>query len=452
MQLSAALDCVATEPQPELFEQFEKDLPMEWIEESLNATGTATVRRRRMPAEQVVWLVIGMALMRDRPIAEVVNKLDLALPSKKSATVAPSAIVQSRDRLGETAMAHLFATTSDVWAHKSADADRWRGLALYAVDGTTFRVPDSEENRAHFGLASAGSRGESGYPLVRMSALMAARSHLLAAASFGPYKNGEHSYALDLWPCLPNDSLVLVDRGFLSAALLLSVQNDGTNRHWLLPAKSTTKWRIVKHLGTNDDLVEMDVSSEAHRKHPSLPRTWIARAICYQRKGFRPRTLLTSLVDSDLYPANEIVELYHERWEIELGYGEVKTEMLESVPLRSKNSDRIRQEIWGILIAYNLIRLEMERAAGEAKVSPTRISFVMVYRMIRDEWLWCAIASPGAIPRHLKNLRAEIKLFILPERRSERSYPRAVKVKMSNYAKKHRASDPTKITTSNRSK
>lgn len=143
-------------------------------------------------------------------------------------------------------------------------------------------------------------------------------------------------------------------------------------------------------------------------------------------------------MDAKLYPAHEVAALYHERWEIELGYDEVKTEMLDSVPLRSKSVDRVRQEIWGLLIAYNLIRLEMERVADEADVAPTRISFVAVYRMICDEWLWSAIAAPGAIPRHLRELRKQIKLFILPPRRPERSYPRAVKVKMSNYPKKRR--------------
>jgi hypothetical protein len=101
--------------------------------------------------------------------------------------------------------------------------------------------------------------------------------------------------------------------------------------------------------------------------------------------------------------------------------------------------NRVCQEIWGLLIACNLIRLEMERIADEANVSPLRIRFVAVLCMICDEWLWCAIASPGAIPRHLRQLREQVKLFILPERRSERSYPRAVKVKMSNDGKKRRS-------------
>ncbi|MDI7266638.1 MAG: hypothetical protein QME96_01425 [Myxococcota bacterium] len=111
--------------------------------------------------------------------------------------------------------------------------------------------------------------------------------------------------------------------------------------------------------------------------------------------------------------------------------------------LRSRSPTAIRQEIWGVLIAYNLVRLEMEGVADEAHVEPTRISFVVALRLICDEWSWCAIASPGAIPRHLNELRASLQRFILPPRRSERSYPRAVKIKMSNYAKKRRPDQTT---------
>jgi len=161
-------------------------------------------------------------------------------------------------------------------------------------------------------------------------------------------------------------------------------------------------------------------------------------------RGYRPQVLLTSLLDPVAYPAGEIVGLYHERWELELGYDEIKTEMLErEETLRSRSPTAVRQEIWGVLIAYNLVRLEMEGVADEAHVEPTRISFVVALRLICDEWSWCAIAAPGAIPRHLNDLRASLARFILPPRRSERSYPRAVKIKMSNYAKKRRPDQTT---------
>lgn len=438
MRLDESLECIASAPRPDDFSVFAEHLPSEWIEGALKATGVATLRKRRLPMESVPWLVIGMALMRNRPITEVVNKLDLAIPSIQAPAVSSSAIVQARDRLGESPMAWLFAQTSDAWAHPSAARDSWRGLALYGVDGTTLRVPDSTENREHFGLASGGARGNSGYPLVRAAGLMTLRSHLLAGASFGPYDKGELSYAEDLWPCIPENSLTILDRGFWSARILLGLESTETNRHWLIRAKSKLRWNCKERLGRNDELVEFKVSYKARQKAPWLPKTWKARIITYQRKGFRPQKLITSLLDPKLYPAKELIELYHERWEIELGYGEIKTQMLDGVPLRSQSVARVRQEIWGILIAYNLIRLEIERAADEAKVAPTRISFVAVYRMICDEWLWSAIAAPGAIPRHLRKLRKQIALFVLPPRRPDRSYPRAVKIKMSTFPRKRR--------------
>ena len=422
------------------FENFARHIDPLWIEEALVATGTATMRRRRLPAEQVVWLVLGMALMRDRPIVEVVRKLDLALPAKDSLTVAPSAVAQARSRVGAEPLEWLFVRTSSEWGHQSADRHRWRGLALYGVDGSTLRVPDSDENRSHFGGQPAGNgRGDSGYPQMRLAVLMALRSHVLAAASFGPYA-GELRYAADLWPSVPDDSLTIVDRGYLAATVLMPLENGGNNRHWMTRATARTTYRVVEELGEGDAIVELNVSDHARGLNEDLPKTWLMRAIEYRRKGHDKQILLTSLTNHERYPASELVELYHERWELELGYDELKTELLNrEETIRSKSPSAVAQEMWGILTTYNLIRLEAERIAEEVDVEPTRISFVAAMRFIRDEWEWTWITrSPGAVPRHLRDLRDKIRRFVLPPRRSDRSYPRAVKIKMSNYSRNRR--------------
>jgi transposase IS4-like protein/DDE family transposase len=438
MRLRQSLEAVA-DVSPAAFEDLRRGIDPEWILQALQATGTATVRSRRLPAEQVVWLVIGMALFRNRSIQDIVNKLDLALPGV-SLTVASSSVVEARARLGAEPLEWLFGISADHWAHASARDHRWRGLALYGVDGTTLRVPDSKDNARHFGY-SHSVRGESAYPMVRVVGLMTLRSHLLAAVTFGPYETGEISYAATLWSSVPRDSLTIVDRGFFSARILTALARDRENRHWLIRAKKNLRWRTLQRLGPRDALVEMDVSKEARRKDPSLPQTWVMRAITYQRKGFLPSTLLTSLLDPVACPADEIAVLYHERWELELGYDEIKTELLDrEEAIRSRTPTGVQQELWGVFLAYNLVRLEMERVAADAGVEPTRISFVAALRLICDEWLWCAVATPGAIPKHLRNLRASLVTLILPPRRSERSYPRAVKIKMSNYARKRRSS------------
>jgi hypothetical protein len=418
------------------FDRLRDSIDPRWIEAALAATGTATLRRRRLPAEQVIWLVLGMALYRHRPIDELVGRLDLVLPGTGPFEMAKSAVAEARARLGEEPLRWLFERCSQQWGHESARRHEWRGLALYGVDGTTIRTPDSQENRDFFG-GHFSIRGHCGYPMARVVTLMALRSHLLVAASLGPLGD-ERTYAKDLWPQIPDNALAIVDRNFLAAGILVPLATTGTNRHWLTRTKTTSKWTRLKRLATGDELVELKVSSEARRKDPGLPRTFVARAIQYRRRGFRPQTLLTSLTDEKRYPAAEIVALYHERWEIELGYDEVKTDLLERQDaLRSKKPRGVLQELWAIALAYNLVRLEMERVADEAKVSPSRVSFVMSLRLIRDEWMWAAASrSPGAIPANLRRLRADLRRFILPPRRPERSYPRAVKVKMSNYDRK----------------
>jgi Insertion element 4 transposase N-terminal/Transposase DDE domain len=419
------------------FERFRKSIDPKWIDEALEATGTATLRRRRLPAEQVVWLVLGMALYRHRPIDDLVGRLDLVLPGSGEGSVAKSAIAQARARLGDEPLKWLFERCSSKWGHESARRHAWRGLAVYGVDGTTLRVPDSQENRDHFGGQRGRDGGFSGYPLVRAVTLMALRSHILAAATFGPWGD-ERPYARDLWPQLPDNSLALVDRNFLAANILIPIASQGSNRHWMTRATSRTVWTVLKKLGPGDELVELETSSEARKQDPTLPKAWPIRAIRYRRPGFRTQWLLTSLLDSKAFPADELRELYHERWEIELGFDEVKTDLLErQEAIRSKTPTGVMQELFAVGLAYNLVRLEMERVAEEADVAPSRVSFLASLRLIRDEWLWAAASnSPGAIPKNLRRLRDELKRFILPPRRSERKFPRTVKIKMSNYDRK----------------
>lgn len=424
---------LACERTPQEFARFQQYIPVELILQALAETDTATIRRRRLPAQQVVWLIIGIAMMRDLSIVQVVDRLELALPGRNP--IAASAVAQARGRLGKAPLEWLFVATAEAWAHASAREHAWRGLGVYGVDGTSLRVADSNENRAHFGSADGGHRGLSGYPMTRVVALMTLRSHLLAAVRFGPYDVHENHYAAELWSSVPSQSLVIVDKGLFGANILIPLATN--KRHFLVRAKSNLKWRTVEKLGRGDEIVEMEVNPHSRRLDPTLPRTWRVRAVRYQRKGFRPQVLLTSLLDASAYPREEIAALYHERWELELGYDEIKTEMLESrESIRSKSPERVEQEILGILLAYNLIRLEMAHIARQAGVSPMRISFSGTLEIMTAEWFFMANMTAGAIPARLRTLEAKLARLLLPERRSNRRYPRAVKIKMSAYPRK----------------
>jgi hypothetical protein len=439
MGLGEALLAVGAGDRAASFEVFSEALDPAWVTAALQVTGKATIRRRKLPAEYVVWLVIGMGLLRDRSIREVVRHLDLVLPSAEGTrgAVSGSAIMQARERLGPEPLAALFTQTSAVWVPAAADAERWRGLAVFGVDGTTLRVPDTPENEAAFGRAPTRWQSTGGYPLLRLVAVMVLRQHLLAALAVGAYRDSELALAAPLWPQRPDASLVILDREFATYALFHQLGNPTRQRHWLTRAKTGTTalhMRRVQRLGAHDHLV--DLTPSRRRRPPDLPPTLRVRALRYHRRGFRPQLLLTSLLDPTAFPAAEIVALYHERWECELGFDEVKTHTLErEEALRSKTPARVQQEVWGLALGYNLVRLAMTRVAHRARVAPTRVSYRHALQLIRLFWLHAWMASPGVLPRRLDALHEELALLILPERRP-RQYPRAVKIKMSGYSRK----------------
>ncbi len=436
MSLQDQLLEISEQSIPDSWTAISRHLPPQWIEDALSETGVATVRKRRLPMEQVIWLVLGIALMRDRSIADVASRLDIALPGKVL-NVAPSALAQARQRLGASPLKWLFETTAARWGHSETAKHRWRGLALYALDGTIWRTPDTADNRGRFG-GPTNQHDVAVYPQVRMACLLGVRSRLVVAASFGAYATGETTLAQSLLPQLPEHSLLLVDKGFYSAALLLSVQQK-SGQHWLIPMRANARGDIIHTDGEGDVRLLMRVSPQARKKEPELPRHWEARAITRTLPNGQQRTVLTSLTDAKQWPADEVFNLYRERWEIELAYGELKTEQLQrAAVLRSQLADGVEQELWATLLMYNLIRLEMVRMAEEAKVAPYRISFIHALRFIQDEWLWCAVASPGSIPAKLQRMRNQLKQFILPERRPQRLYPRVIKTPQSPFATKGR--------------
>lgn len=412
--------------------RFQASLDLAWVNEALQATGKASTRRRKLPADQAVWLVLGMALLEDRSIEAVVDHLDLVIDGVGS--LAPSAVTQARYRLGAAPIKTLFERVADAWQH-SPGLGGYRGLSLYGVDGTCLRVPDSDENFEHFG--KPGSRNgsqDAGYPQLRLTALLNLSTRMLSAANFGPYAESEHDLAKALWDKIPHNSLTILDRGLVNYAAFASLVNTDQERHILVRLRKDMKPRMLEELPDGSWLAELTPSNIAKAQYPELPSSIRGRIVGYQHPGGEPGRLFTTLTDPEAYPAKELITLYHERWEIELAFDELKTHMNERKEcLRSKKVEGIEQELWGMLLVYNLVRREMLLAAEHHKLDPRRGSFRNALLWIRTCWLIAWQTKPGNIPKHLGQLRSTLDVLFVPERRRKRRFPRHVKIKMSNY-------------------
>jgi IS4 transposase len=345
--------------------------------------------------------------------------------------VAPSAVVQARQRLGVDAVREVFEQTQSLW-NEHIPHPNWCGLRLLGVDGVVWRTPDSPENQSEF-ARTTNKFHESNYPQIRMACLMELSSHLLTAASFDSIEKNEMLLAADLIEKTPNNSLTLFDKGFYSLGLLHKWQTTGTERHWLLKLKKGTQYRIIEKLGKGHEIVELTTSPQARKKWVGLPKTLNARLLTKVIDG-KICQFLTSMLDPIRYPAADIISLYTYRWEIELGFREMKQYMLQNqLTLRSKKPDMVRQELWGVLLAYNLLRFQMARMAYSLEgIEPNQISFNQAAAFIIRELTMLPETSPGRIPEVINNLTSMARAFVLPERR-ERSYPRVVKRRPGKY-------------------
>lgn len=414
---------------PDRLEQLSALIDPAWIAQALGTSGKASIRRRKLPAEHAVWLVIGLALFRDRPLWQVVQQLDLSLDGQ--ALPAPSVSVQARQRLGEEPLAELFALLTQAWSRPAVNVRQ--PLRVLAVDGVVWSAPDTPENRVELGSCS-NQHGLSPWPQIRATCLMDTHSHEMLDAKLGAMDCGELSLAAQLRG--EDHSVTLFDRAYFSAAFLLDWQAAGTQRHWLMRARDNLRHEIVQQLARGDALIRMPVSPQARKAHPHLPSHWQARLIEVSVGG-RLRRFITSLLCPRTHPAQELAELYHQRWEIELGFREIKQTLQEGEPvLRSKQPALVRQELWGVLIAYTLLRRWMREMAAHVQVEPQRISFHTASYAIVNLLAVPSLDSAGTLPKQLAALLAQSRHFVLPPRRTGRSFPRVVKKRASKFPTK----------------
>ncbi|WP_421265144.1 IS4 family transposase [Aeromonas veronii] len=432
MRIDQALDFLHASNAAQ-FESLSDLISPELITTLLAEEDVATLRRRRMPMERLVWAIIGMAIFRHVPMTQLVNQLDILLTGDRP-FVAPSAFLQARQKLGDKSIERLFHETASRW-HQQANHPGWAGLQLLAVDGVMWRTPDTPDNAAAF--AKPGTQhGETAYPQVRMLCQMELTSHLLVQAVMESCAVNEMVLAEQLIARTPDHSLTLFDKGFYSLGLLHAWQSAGVERHWLLPLKKGTQYEVVHKLGRQDVLVRLKTSPQARKKWSQLPDTVEARLLTRHING-KERQVLTSMVDPMRFPGADIVELYSQRWEIELGYREMKHSLQQHrLTLRSKKAAGIRQELWGVLLVYNLLRSQMVKMAASLKgYTASQLSFHMASVYLIHELSCMPYLSPRSIPQRVAELDKQAGQFVLPERR-ERSYPRSVKPRPQKYSVK----------------
>jgi hypothetical protein len=421
------------------FSTFTQNIPVEWIASAIDLSTQATIRRRRLPSEQVLWLVLGMALFRNEAIDEVARRLNVCAQGlANDALLARSGLSDARQRLGADPLAWLFKKTAAHWGQERYQDDSWQDLQVFAVDGALLRTPDTPELREHFGSGNTSSKRQTPYPMMRLVALMNVRSHVLVDAQLSPYRRSELRLAQEFMAAIPDHSVTLFDKGFWGADILLSLSEHGEQRHWLIPERKGLVYEEIERYSNNDRLLRMKISPQARKRNPELPETWQVRAVSYTLKG-KTKTVFTSLPHAR-YSEIQVAKLYHERWEIELGFRDIKSSMQNNaITLRSKKVALIYQEVWAMLLSYNIIRREASQAAVTYGRSPSDIRFKPACQFIAAQLIVMAGANcVSKTGKRLSELRSGVASLFL-QKRPRPSRPRAVKMSKTRYPINHSA-------------
>jgi hypothetical protein len=374
-----------------------KTFPLAQVRSVLAATGKASLRQRDLPAHVVVYYVIALALYMQASYREVLRCLLegiqwLVDPSVALKVAGKSGISQARTRLGWKPLSDLYDAVVTPIAVRATKGAWYRDWRLVSLDGSTLDVADEQANDLAFGRPGS-SRGGSAYPQIRFVALVENGTHVLFGSRMAGYGTGEITLAKAVLVGLRKGMLCLADRQFFGFALWQEALATGAD----------LVWRIKRNMRLSCDRRWPDGSYES-RIYAS-ERDWrhktngvIVRVVDYRLEGVAEAEpiyrLVTSILEPDKAPAQELAALYHERWEIETALDELKTHLRGAkIVLRSKTPDLVRQEFYGLMMAHFAIRSLIHEAALKADEDPDELSFLHAVRVVRRR-LPTAVAIP----------------------------------------------------------
>jgi hypothetical protein len=374
-----------------------KAVPLDKIRAVLAATGKESARQRDLPAHVVIYYVIALALYMQSSYREVLRCLLegiqwLLEPSAGVNVAGNSGISQARTRLGWEPLRQLHDEVVQpvaVAATKGAWYRQWRVVSL---DGSTLDIADEKSNNEAFGRPGA-SRGESAYPQIRFVSLVENGTHVLFGSRMADYATSEIALAKTVLPGLRKGMLCLADRGFFGFEMWKQAVATGADLLWRL--RKNIVLPCEKRLPDGSYLSRIYPTQQDQRR---ARNGVVVRVIEYRLEGVEGAEplyrLATTIPDHELAPAAELAALYHERWEIETAFDELKTHLRgANIVLRSKTPDLVRQEFYGLLMAHFAIRGLMHEAALSADVDSDRLSFLHTVRVVRRK-----MAIFGAIP------------------------------------------------------
>jgi Insertion element 4 transposase N-terminal/Transposase DDE domain len=398
-------------------------VPFEMVDEVLAETGRTQQRIRDLPSRVVVYLLLAGSLFPGIGWPQVWQRLTAGLEGLETAAPTAGALAQARRRVGTGPLHRLFDLLRGPAAGIATTGAWWRGLLVCAVDGTLVAVPDSPANRAGF-VRHRCNNGGAGYPSLRLLVLVSCGTRTVLDAVFGPTANGETSYAPGPVRSLREGMIVLLDRNFAVQALAEAIA--GKSAHVLVRVKEHRRLPVLKRFPDGSYLSRLgSVAVRVIDCEITVSTSQGRRTGAYR--------LVTTLTDPHTHPAAELIRLYHERWEVETSYLEIKSTILGGRVLRARTPAGVSREVFALLVTYQVLRLAMADATGtRPDTDPDRASFSIALNTARDLLVQAAGIFNDTAGDLAGTIGRQVLAGLMPDRRI-RTRPRVVKRAISKY-------------------
>jgi hypothetical protein len=345
-------------------------IPSERIEQALRTIDRSKHRMGKFPDHLVVYFVIFMGLFMEHSYLQIFELLQNTLSwlsgfGSELHDLSDTAVSKARRRIGFEPMRELFELTSAPVLEPGAPGTFLGEYRLCLLDGTVIDVADTPENQI-LGKRK-NQNGEGAYPQLRLVALMDYATRVVVDLEIASMVgNGEVPLAEALAARLASKLLIVADRNFPGTDLCRAIVGKGSD--FLFRVKSSLKLKPIKQFADGSYTAFV---SEA-RAEPLLVRVFE-----YTLEGSSERyKMITSLMDAERISALDLAGLYPHRWAAETIFGDIKSVLkTRKVLLRSKSPATVAQEIYGLFLAYNVVRAFMHEAAKQGGVPPSHLSF-----------------------------------------------------------------------------
>jgi hypothetical protein len=414
----------------------EKIISADDIAMALDASSKGDARKCLYPNRVMMWVVLAMGLFTDLPIRQVYKACRRI--RKGEPLPLRSTLCEARQRLGSQPLVDLHRIVVSPLATQDTPGAFYKGFRKVAIDGSIFDIPDCEAHQ-HFGRAS-GSRGSGPFPQIRKLSLVEVGTHVEFSLTFGGWNDSERKLLPELYDSIPEDALLMMDAGFYSFDIWKTLQS----RCKILAR--VQKSMVFKPIKQFDDGSYWAKAYRSSWYRDNDKGGILVRVIEYtiddpQRTGNQERhVLLTNLLEAELYPANELICEYHERWEIEIVFDEQKTHQdpvraEKAASFRSETRGGLRQEIYALSLAHFVIRALMFEAAKEANLDVDRLSFKGCFQILKTRLPeFHPLDGMVRFDQWVETLIWEMSQETTPTRRN-RINPRVIKRKMSRWNK-----------------